>query len=60
MILAKKIIPNPFLIFQKIKKYLKENRFIKSKDLIKVLLADRKQDRLPKILNNKKVLSLRR
>lgn len=58
--LLSKTISETLFIFQKIKKYLKKNRYIKSKNLIKILLVRIKQDRLQNILNNKKILIIRR
>lgn len=45
---------------QKSKKYLKENEYIKSKDLIRVQLLDIKLNGLPKVLNNGKALTIRK
>lgn len=42
-------------MFQKIEKYLKKNRYIKLKNLIKILLISKKQKKLQKALNNKKM-----
>lgn len=60
IMLLSKTIPRTLFIFQKNKKYFKKNRYIKSKDQIKVLLICIKQDELQKVLSNKSVLTIRR
>lgn len=60
MMLLSKIIFKTLFIFQKIKKYLKRNRYIKLKNLIKILLVSTKQDELQNILNNKKILTIKK
>ena len=47
-------------MFQKIKNYSKGNRYIKLKNLMKVLLANTKQNRLQKVESNEKILTMRK
>lgn len=47
-------------MLQKPKKYLKINKYIKSKDLTEIPLLDVKLDGLPKVMNNGKILTIKK